>query len=441
MPRITPYPVPKKRYHGSRWRIYWKWNRVQYSITTDYFDEKKTSLLDADFRKISAALSEDSPSFPEKYENDPVVIKYITARYPSEQLNDVPDSGTILAEYDKKNSMECGEIWARNSRSRLTALAEMADGILNVTPKIADQFLTGILNAGNKPATRNRALVVCNKFFKEMVRIGYIKSNPFTGIKQLKEVRDDIITYCTAEECTRVLDAAMGLGSEDWLAIPIAIYAGCRREEIFTLRWEDVNFSTKRLVVHGTKTGKRTTPIKKELLTLFEEHKKSRGRVVPPVADETWQNQADRLIEGIRDILCCPENPNLAGKASEAKGKKKYVKKEESIKVTIKAAKKQIRELTEKVIASDKSQPDSREMAVELVCLESIVNDAHDGKTWIPAERIGWNAFRHTFATLRAQAGVSLDKISSWMGNTYSVCKTHYAQFMPRDSHDDDIDR
>jgi integrase len=66
---------------------------------------------------------------------------------------------------------------------------------------------------------------------------------------------------------------------------------------------------------------------------------------------------------------------------------------------------------------------------------------AADGLPWIPAERIRWNAFRHTFGSLLAQAGVSLDKISAWMGNTPEVCRRHYAEFVPRDARDDEIDR
>jgi hypothetical protein len=66
---------------------------------------------------------------------------------------------------------------------------------------------------------------------------------------------------------------------------------------------------------------------------------------------------------------------------------------------------------------------------------------AWDGQEWVSGERIGWNAFRHTFGSLLAQSGVSLDKICSWMGNTPEVCKRHYAQFVPRGGHDEDIDK
>jgi len=59
----------------------------------------------------------------------------------------------------------------------------------------------------------------------------------------------------------------------------------------------------------------------------------------------------------------------------------------------------------------------------------------------IAPECIGWTPFRHTFGSLLAQAGVSLDKISSWMGNTPEVCSKHYAQFVPRDYRDEDVDK
>lgn len=84
-------------------------------------------------------------------------------------------------------------------------------------------------------------------------------------------------------------------------------------------------------------------------------------------------------------------------------------------------------------------------LALDLGCMEQCGTRrgtaAHDGGVWMPAERIGWNAWRHTFATLRAQAGVTLDKIADWMGNTLTVCKKHYTQFMPRGAHEEDIDK
>lgn len=55
------------------------------------------------------------------------------------------------------------------------------------------------------------------------------------------------------------------------------------------------------------------------------------------------------------------------------------------------------------------------------------------------AGQIGYNAFRHTFCTLLVQAGVSLDKVSSWAGHHPAVCRAHYARFSPKTGGDADI--
>lgn len=48
------------------------------------------------------------------------------------------------------------------------------------------------------------------------------------------------------------------------------------------------------------------------------------------------------------------------------------------------------------------------------------------------ADKLRWNIFRHTFASLLAQTGkVSIDQISALMGNTPEVCRRHYAHLVP----------
>lgn len=55
-------------------------------------------------------------------------------------------------------------------------------------------------------------------------------------------------------------------------------------------------------------------------------------------------------------------------------------------------------------------------------------------------EKFGWNPFRHTFASRHAQAGLSLDIISAWLGDSPKVCKEHYARYVPRNLRDTRID-
>ena len=53
---------------------------------------------------------------------------------------------------------------------------------------------------------------------------------------------------------------------------------------------------------------------------------------------------------------------------------------------------------------------------------------------------IGWNIFRHTFASRAVQAGIAISIVAAWMGNDPEVCERHYARFVPAYGRDTRID-
>ena len=57
----------------------------------------------------------------------------------------------------------------------------------------------------------------------------------------------------------------------------------------------------------------------------------------------------------------------------------------------------------------------------------------------IDRDKLRWNAFRHTFASLLAQDGCPMWKVSRWLGNSLEICMRHYAGMMP--DFDKDIER
>ncbi len=63
------------------------------------------------------------------------------------------------------------------------------------------------------------------------------------------------------------------------------------------------------------------------------------------------------------------------------------------------------------------------------------------GRHAVARELVRWNVFRHTFGSLLVQEGVSVDKVAAWLGNTAAICRRHYAQVVPRDRRDADVDR
>ena len=404
MPRLSIHPIPKTRFHGGRWRIYWKWNFKQYSIATGHADQKKTTAVNVDLRLFSAALAMDRPVFPEEYQDAPGVIAYMQARFPENNDDNTPlDASSWLDDYAKEIKGECSPRWAEMSVIRLRALDKDVGGIATLTAEGASKYLADIA-AKRKAGTRNRLLATFSRFFKWAVRTERMKVNPFAGIKTLKEERLSDIVYCTPIERDEAIALAQATEWPEWLAIPIACYAGMRREEIANLLWPDIRFEAGLIVVTKTKTRKsRTIPLNSTLeryLRAVPEAQRT-GHVVkcPPGIDRLWR--MDNMMRKVQKqkkaamlAALCVERPSPS-RSKEYKAKRAAYEVEKQ------------------------KQAASIEAALE---------------------RLGWNAWRHTFGSLLAQGGISLDKISAWMGNTPEVCRRHYAQFIPRDRRDEEID-
>jgi integrase len=428
MPRLSLRPEPRKRFHGGRWRIYWKWNFKQYSIATNHIDAKKKTLIDADLRLISAALAMDVPEFPEAYAEVPAVQKYLLDRYGEQDKEQAPSDPDWLGSYENALYGECSRVWARHSMMHLRNLAKFSGGDIRiVTSAQAHDFLSQILAGGNSRSTRNRTLAACNRFFKWAVRTKRTRRNPFEGIPLLAEKRDNQIIYCTKDDRSELIDMIKDSGWPDWLAVPIAFYAGMRREEISRLRWPDVRFTEGLLSVVKSKTGKsRLIPLASQLeqLLLAIPESERYGYVVKMPGDTggvqkdevTRPDRMNNMIAHLRrekSLKLMQEwglkKPHLYDGQPRSKNIEEWKRAKADYRKAKKAYEKEMAERADKL------------------------------KTTL--ERIGWNPFRHTFGSLLAQAGVSLDKISAWMGNTPEVCRRHYAQFIPRDRRDGEIDK
>jgi integrase len=178
-----------------------------------------------------------------------------------------------------------------------------------------------------------------------------------------------------------------------------------RREVVANLEWPDVRFKEGLLIAHKTKTKKgRPVPLNAKLETLL--------LAIPPSQRSGY---VVKMPEGVDRLL---RMDNITRKIQ--KEKRKALLNEWSIPRPPPSRSKDYSEKKKAFESAKKKRAATIKTALD---------------------RIGWNAFRHTFGSLLAQGGVSLDKISSWMGNTPDVCRRHYAQFIPRDRRDDEIDK
>lgn len=406
--RRLDIPEAGKRMIRGAWSIHWRWGGAQYAINVGLSGPENEGAAESVRRAISAALAAGI-EFPSPFDKAPAAIRYRNRRYVSRHagtpsIANAEFPGDWLADYGAEIKTECDARWAANSMATLRRLDTVVEGISKTLPDQASKFLADIADS-KKAATRNRALSVCSRFFKWAVRTGRAKANPFAGIKRIQEERRSDIVHCTPAEREEAIAAALATGRPEWLAIPVAFYTGMRREEVSRLEWSDVRFREGLLVARITKTGKsRTIPLNAtlEALLLNVPETKRRGYVVamPENVDRLWR--MDNLIRAIQKA----KKDAMLGKWA-----------------------------IPRPAPSRSKDYKARKAAWEME------KRKRDAELTAALARIGWNSFRHTFGSLLAQAGVSLDKISAWMGNTPEVCRRHYAQFIPRDRRDKEIDK
>jgi integrase len=346
----------------------------------------------------------DAPVFPEDYANATAVHDYLTTRFGQIQPDSASPTGDWLDVYSSEIKNSCSPKWADISLLYLRKLDTALDGIENATPDLLSKYLAKI--AGKRSAgTRNRTHNVFSRFFSWAVTTKRMRNNPITGLKRLQESRNASIVYCTPSERDECIEIALETGWPEWIAVPIAFYAGMRREEIANFKWEDVRFQEGNISVPKTKTKtSRVLPLNsrlEEYLRAAPENECS-GFVVPSIRGVNRVRRLNVLMNKIRKLKMARILTGWGLSRVPASKSRRY----------------------KEFNGSYAKQMESKRKDVEQ-----------------QLERIGWNSFRHTFGSLLAQSGVSLDKISAWMGNTPEVCRRHYAQFIPRDRRDEEIDK
>ena len=114
--------------------------------------------------------------------------------------------------------------------------------------KILDRMRTngGRNGDGCAPATINHALGVIKRLYNWAREMDlYDGSNPATKIKPLK-LNNKVTNYLTKEQLSRLQDVLkLWPNKSAALIVKFALYTGCRRGDIFKLKWKDVDFDHK----------------------------------------------------------------------------------------------------------------------------------------------------------------------------------------------------
>ncbi len=123
------------------------------------------------------------------------------------------------------------------------------------------------------PVQANRVHSLLRKIFAEAESMRYIpqNSNPSVYTKKYKE--KPVERFLTPEE-TNKLESVLCKYEDKYysavLALRLLMYTGCRKEEILTLKWENIKDELSLLQIEKSKTGAKNIPVAQEVLDMLE---------------------------------------------------------------------------------------------------------------------------------------------------------------------------
>jgi len=186
-------------------------------------------------------------------------------------------------------------------RSRFSELDDVP--LREINAFVVERWRTARLKADKAPATVNRDLAALRSALTSARVWKFLATNPLQDVKPSKVDSTGIVRYLSHDEETRLREALTTRDKErrqardtanDWRRsrgyaeypdfgvytdhlhpmVLLAMHTGCRRGELFELRWRDVNLAAALLTVRSesAKSGKaRVVPLNTEIAGVLKE--------------------------------------------------------------------------------------------------------------------------------------------------------------------------
>jgi integrase len=178
-------------------------------------------------------------------------------------------------------------VYARSNKSNTTYYCEACAIKARFLPRWGDRLISEITTKMIEDLKSERSLKVgastvnndvmrLKIIFRKAVAWGYLAQSPTDQVKLLK-VPKSKIRFLSKEECALLLGACTSSRFRGmYEVVAMAISTGMRRGEIFRLKWEDIDFERKRLVVNSCRGGhtknyeSRTIPMNEFLMSVLK---------------------------------------------------------------------------------------------------------------------------------------------------------------------------
>lgn len=237
------------------WWVSFTYKGKQYQKSTETSDKKQAENV---YCKIKTQLIEEK--WFEKLPGEEKTVRELMEKY--------------LKEHSKSNKSPTSFLRDRQvSDHWIQFLGNMQ--LSEVTSNLISQFKQKRRENGAAPATINKELSVFSHAFNLSIKEwGWVRDNPVRNVSREKDHRG-IERWLTVEEEEKLLNQ-----SPLWLKeiIVFAIHTGLREGEILSLKWSQIDFSRKALVISEQKNkGVDTLPLNETVLSVLREKTKIRN--------------------------------------------------------------------------------------------------------------------------------------------------------------------
>ena len=145
----------------------------------------------------------------------------------------------------------------------------------SISKALIESYKKKRLEEGITRSTLNKELAILKSIFRRAKELG-LWEGELPKIEMLKGEEEEIVRFLSEEEAKKLIDAC-----PDWFR-PVVIFAlntGLRAGEIFSLKWEDIDFENRVIVVRSgySKTKKkRLVPMNSTVFNLLKELEKDK---------------------------------------------------------------------------------------------------------------------------------------------------------------------